>query len=749
MRWMILVIGIALFSSAHARAAGSTTRPTAPIDPSSCVTAECHANIKTSKVLHGPVSSNTCESCHETIDAQKHTYRILRAGADLCTYCHEFNVSAMPVQHKPVKEGQCLGCHDPHGGATRSITRENTMAELCGRCHESVTRDHKFNHTPVMKGQCDSCHPPHAAMFPKLLDATGSDLCLACHTKFEESLSSAKFRHKAMDDGCLKCHDAHGSNQPMQIAKAPEQLCLGCHDKTKATIRSVAFKHSPMSDERSCLNCHTSHGGNTVKLMLDQPATLCMKCHKDPIKTANNRVIPAASELNDSAMHKHGAIKDGQCSGCHAAHGANQPILLTKAYSTTIYQAFSVESYELCFSCHDPKLVQSEKVETATGFRNGDRNLHWVHVKEGQRGRACAVCHTTHASVNAKNIRDTALFKVWNMPIRFSKTQTGGTCSPGCHVPWAYDRTNPVKGPTTGPARNKPPTVVHGESEQPMNISLNATGARGERIQIPDSSDPSVLIVLNQAQVRDEKLVKSITASIPDGEKVQVIAILTGPSSNGDPPLPWPTILDLDGKVVEQLGVRGWPTALVLQSDGLQIAKVGGSAESFILKLAPYIALAGKSIDHKDAEDTILKSQLITDGASSIPSRNLQLARQCLDSGKPQQAYELLVEAFKADPTSTPLQAAMIRTLAELNRPGDALGMLNRIKPDQLPAGDHDLLRARILIAMKRAPDATTLVSEILKIHPEHSEAHRLLGRVYEQQGDFKNAATQYRLANP
>ena len=175
----------------------TTTRPTTPIAQANCVTSKCHVNIKSTAVLHGPVATDNCDACHALTSAQKHTFTIRRAKADLCTYCHEFSVKAMPVVHKPVTQGECLGCHDPHGGRNKAIVREATTTELCGRCHDSITRNKTFLHGPVAKGECDSCHTPHASRFPKLLDVVGTDLCLTCHVEFEPAVSSAKFQHKA------------------------------------------------------------------------------------------------------------------------------------------------------------------------------------------------------------------------------------------------------------------------------------------------------------------------------------------------------------------------------------------------------------------------------------------------------------------------------------------------------------------------------------------------------------------------
>ena len=34
---------------------------------------------------------------------------------------------------------------------------------------------------------------------------------------------------------------------------------------------------------------------------------------------------------------------------------------------------------------------------------------------------------------------------IWNLPIKFNKSESGGSCTPGCHKVKDYDRVDPVK----------------------------------------------------------------------------------------------------------------------------------------------------------------------------------------------------------------------------------------------------------------------------------------------------------------
>jgi predicted CXXCH cytochrome family protein len=753
----IVLIACFILASNPVRAQAKVDRPAGAIDPAGCVTSDCHVAVKSGASLHGPVANNACEACHEPIDLSKHTYRLTRDGAELCTYCHEFDVSDMPVVHAPVKKGECLGCHDPHGGADRSFTRERSTAELCGRCHESVTIDHKFLHTPVQKGQCDSCHPPHAAMFPGLLDAAGPDLCLACHDEFDMSLGKAAFVHKAMEQGCLKCHAAHGSNEPMQVVRPPADLCVGCHEKVKAQLAQATHTHSAATRDRACLTCHTAHGGDAPALMIDEPLVVCMECHSKEIRLDKKRVIPAVSELTDGAMHKHGAIRDGQCGGCHVAHGSDQPAMLAKVYRTSIYQAFAVQRYELCFGCHDVRLVQDQHTTTLTAFRNGERNLHWVHVKEGERGRACAVCHTTHASPNARNIRLTTPYKVWNMPIRFAKTETGGSCAPGCHLPWAYDREMPVAGPTTAPARAPAPAIARAAREGPATVSIKVTDVNGTLVELPDAARPALLLFVGTDAEANRSLLASVLRIVGDPARAPtaVVVILCGSdassanhSAAGTMSSTWPIVVDEDRRVSGKLDVHGWPSGLIIRSDGTQVARIGGSPESFAVKLGAYLDVASGREDAEQVERRLARPAMIKDRSTPNPARQLQLARKLLDEGSAEAARKVLAEVLRIEPDSLPARVAMIEASCQLGRGAEAISMLGKVPPDALPRGRHDVLRARACILTERWAEARQLATRALQQDPKSPDAHFIMAQIHEREGDFRSAAAEYRAAS-
>ena len=169
-------------------------------------------------------------------------------------------------------------------------------------------------------------------------------------------------------------------------------------------------------------------GSTSAELIIQKPAEepKCTDCHSD---------------LLDKTT-KHAPVAES-CDGCHAVnmkdHTENgvKGLHLADAFPKGFYSAAVKDSFALCWSCHDSQLLTAEKTTTATHFRNGDRNLHFVHIN-GSKGRTCIVCHNVHSSNNKHLINDAVKFGDWNLPIKYTSKDNGGSCFPGCHAKKDY-----------------------------------------------------------------------------------------------------------------------------------------------------------------------------------------------------------------------------------------------------------------------------------------------------------------------
>lgn len=436
------VAGVVLLAAVMGAA---TDRPTVTIAPADCTSGGCHAAVKDHEIVHGPVTVNACDACHVPADPTAHTFTMAREAQAMCTFCHEPQTEGMKVIHKPMRDGDCLQCHSPHGGATFSMLRAASADALCRQCHEDVIGGRGYVHGPVAAGVCGACHTPHASQYPNLLNAEGAQVCVACHASTREQMLNSRYVHGPAAVDCQVCHDAHASDQPMMVRQQPQVLCLSCHETIKHQVEEARTKHDAVVTDRACLNCHEPHASNEPRVLKGKMLDLCMECHDREIPMPDGATLGNMKKVLASGKSLHGPVAQDNCAACHVIHGGDNFRLLTREYPAKFYAPFDEQSYALCFMCHDAQIVRDEQTTALTDFRNGQVNLHYLHVHR-DKGRTCRACHETHASSREKHIRDAVPFGTggWQLPINYEKRDDGGSCAPGCHLPYAYDRVRPV-----------------------------------------------------------------------------------------------------------------------------------------------------------------------------------------------------------------------------------------------------------------------------------------------------------------
>jgi predicted CXXCH cytochrome family protein len=405
-----------------------------------CVSEKCHAKLLKGSTVH-PVAES-CDGCHEAVETPhpkkgSKTFKLTQDPPDLCYTCHE-KFGDKSVVHFPVQSGMCTACHNPHSSNQPKLLA-GPMKEVCGACHA----DHlsfKVLHGPVSAGACTACHSPHESNNKNLVLKEGQELCFGCHVDMPEVLRK-KHVHPALAGGCTSCHNPHGGDYPKMLAQEGQDLCFMCHPQIGETVNESAVAHPALLTEKGCAACHSPHASDNEKMLLRPVKDICVTCHDD--------VVPK------NATVLHGPNNDGKCTRCHEPHGSQNDTLLVAPFPADQYVPYTDTAYPLCFTCHNRDMVQYPDTSFATNFRDGEKNLHYRHVNNKEKGRSCRLCHSWHGSPNPKLIADTVPFGKWNLPLRFVKTETGGGCSPGCHKPQYYDRKSPGRKPESAKSGRK------------------------------------------------------------------------------------------------------------------------------------------------------------------------------------------------------------------------------------------------------------------------------------------------------
>ncbi len=393
-----LVAGELVVAVASQEPTGGAAAGQAP----TCAVSGCHSQMRLHKRLHEPVATNRCDTCHKPKlggtpfqAGPRHEFQRAGDNPKLCYACHD-RLGEESFVHEPVKMGVCILCHDPHGSEHAGLLSVDTDRMLCARCHRETFEQGDHVHPPVADGTCSACHNPH-----------GSD-----HDKF--------------------------------LHAAPPELCLDCHDTIEELLDEASVTHDAVTTGRSCLSCHDPHVSGVESLLAGEAMGLCLSCHDKELDSDGGRIRNIAQYLEDNPNH-HGPIRDKNCSACHNPHAGTVHRLLNKEYPAGLYAPFDEDSYALCFDCHELEMVEEEKDEEVTEFRNGDLNLHYLHVNRADKGCSCGTCHDVHAGRDSKHMAYPT--KVGDQAIltSYEASTTGGSCQSGCHQVKAYDRVTPVQ----------------------------------------------------------------------------------------------------------------------------------------------------------------------------------------------------------------------------------------------------------------------------------------------------------------
>ena len=298
------------------------------------------------------------------------------------------------------------------------------------------------SHAPFEAGDCRICHASADANKPGPVALEGPALCLVCHEEFAGVLARPHV-HAPAKQACTACHNPHNARLPKLLADEPRSLCTNCHGDVGKLAAAAKVPHKALASGKQCAACHEPHGSAVARLLVQQPFDLCVNCHAtDTMVGANGRRLQNTKAWLEANRNWHGPVAAKDCSACHLPHGGDRFRLLTTDYPAEFYAPYDPRTYALCFSCHEERAFSAARTTTLTSFRNGDLNLHTLHLQQSGRGRTCRACHEVHASKQEHHLREGVPYGSggWTLKLNYRKTANGGSCEKTCHGEKGYAR---------------------------------------------------------------------------------------------------------------------------------------------------------------------------------------------------------------------------------------------------------------------------------------------------------------------
>ena len=192
-------------------------------------------------------------------------------------------------------------------------------------------------------------------------------------------------------------HTTPGAGNPANLTR--DDCVTGkCHGQWGPDAK---IYHQPLR-EGPCTDCHIPDSDydpekhDIFTFSFPDLKAQCLACHDSVAETL----------VDGKQVHK--PADAGVCESCHDPHGNREEVFLLppdrKGEGTARGLWLSRGLNPQCVSCHgiDPF---GGKDASETQFRDGARNLHWLHLRVVEREIECVQCHEPHAGGQGKLMR--------------------------------------------------------------------------------------------------------------------------------------------------------------------------------------------------------------------------------------------------------------------------------------------------------------------------------------------------------
>ena len=284
----------------------------------------------------------------------------------------------------------------------------------------------------------------------------------------------------------------------------------------------------------------------------------------------------------------------------------------------------------------------------------------------------------------------------------------------------------------------------------PPKRELSATDIDGKPVQVPQADKPTLLVFLMADQPQSQKEAEEIATAVGAHPGVQVVTLVSGQQAEASAKtlkgkLPGAVVIDKDYALAGKMSVRAWPTTLVIQPGGQELAHLAGLAKSFAKDLDSYLDFAAGKIDRETLHRRISAAQVVEDDPHQMARRHLEMAERQLAKGFLAEARQELDRGLRLDPKNADLALANANLTLLQGDATQALALAEKIDPASVPAWKIDTVCGRALVALKQWDAAAAVLEKAVRLNPEPGEAWYALGQMHEAKGEWQQAAQAYR----
>jgi len=288
----------------------------------------------------------------------------------------------------------------------------------------------------------------------------------------------------------------------------------------------------------------------------------------------------------------------------------------------------------------------------------------------------------------------------------------------------------------------------------PVLVDFAGPVVTGGEARVPVADRPSIVMFVRADQPLSHQALRQAQAVLKDPAAAQVVLILSGPAAPQHArgmiesyKYPWPIVTDPDYALSGKLNVHVWPTTVIIDRRGVQLAHLAGLNRAFAASLEAYVDFARGKLDDAALQQRLTTHPVVGDTTDLAAGRHLQVAARLIEKGRLDEARAELATAARLDPKDPAVRWSLAKALAQTGQAREALGLLDRLPAGVAPAREVDLIRAKALIAREQWTQARELLPAVVKTNPTLAEAHYLLGLVYQHDKDPARAAESFRAA--